>query len=1107
MKKIQRTSAMELTVRFIASLALMHIPCLHAAGQDRATSRPLSRLETPAKVVEGSQENLAKLPDQTTAGSGNRTEVFIPVGQPHETATAWLGAPVMWIHNLGSTPANIQFYLFKLNQPNTSPAVFNDALPAGKMRRYDDPVRMMFGENASGVLRIVSDREVLVRAGIDADPSDRMATNSLQRISAAVPSSFSIGAGQKTALLDGLQVTGLPFGIVETIGGTAQIRITARDAAGIPVASSDYDLSACEPRGVEFEGLTAGHEGTGSSVEIEVLSGAGRVIAFGTGLPRTPAEGPEKGVGDQEPSAAGDLNASRPPSGNPDSKQADLAEKVQQGGELTGNGTIGKIPRWTGSRALGDSSINETDGNVHIGPRPATTNARLWVTGEGANSAIVGSSDGTDGAGVTGFSIPGGTGVSGNTTKGTGVAGDSAEGEGVKGASVSGSGVRGESMSATGVLGMSMTGAGVRGESESGRGVHGSSKTLTGVLGESEGGPGVAGRSMGGGATFGVLGRAEGGSIAGVHGVGTAEADGVQGRAEGGGIGVKGESASGTGVLGKTQSGSAAVKGEADSGIGLHGVSASQAGVKGESTSGSGMEGVSQSGSGLKGTSMSGAAVEGMSTSGSALKGSSMSGSGIEGKSTSGAGVHAESTSGDGVQASSDSAAGVYGESKSGYGVWGYSASEPGVRGSSESGRGVEGIANSQSGVYGESQQLHGVSGISKGVGFGVLGRAEGGVAGVHGRGTADANGVEGRAEASGIGVKGESVSGVAVSGTSTSNSGVEGSSMSSSGVEGESMSGVGVSGISTSNSGVEGNSDSGAGVKGTSKSRRGVLGISESNIGVEGVSTSSRGIQGVSNAEIGVAGFSMSNKGVQGMSTSGTGVLGVSMSGRGVEGQSNTRGGVAGFSQSGVGVGGVSTSGDGIFGESTSGAAGTFGGRLVVTGAVIAGAKFFHIDYPLDPANKYLNHASVESSEMKNIYDGVTELDADGEAIVTLPEWFSVLNRDFRYQLTALGSPAPSLYIAEEVRGNQFRIGGGRPGMKVSWQITGIRDDVWARAHPIQVVEEKPSREQGTYFHPEVYQQPKEKGFLWLDHADLMQQLKETNRAGGQRGTSSMIK
>ena len=127
----------------------------------------------------------------------------------------------------------------------------------------------------------------------------------------------------------------------------------------------------------------------------------------------------------------------------------------------------------------------------------------------------------------------------------------------------------------------------------------------------------------------------------------------------------------------------------------------------------------------------------------------------------------------------------------------------------------------------------------------------------------------------------------------------------------------------------------------------------------------------------------------------------------------------------------------------------------------------------PLDPANKYLYHSFVESPDMMNVYNGNVTLDADGEATVSMPDWFEALNNDFRYQLTAIGAPGPNLYVAEEISGNRFRIAGGTPGMKVSWQVTGIRHDAFANAHRIPVEQEKSGRERGKYLHPKELGMP----------------------------------
>jgi len=153
---------------------------------------------------------------------------------------------------------------------------------------------------------------------------------------------------------------------------------------------------------------------------------------------------------------------------------------------------------------------------------------------------------------------------------------------------------------------------------------------------------------------------------------------------------------------------------------------------------------------------------------------------------------------------------------------------------------------------------------------------------------------------------------------------------------------------------------------------------------------------------------------------------------------------------------------------------------NLNVSGSLSKPMGSFKIDHPLDPEHKILYHSFVESPDMKNIYDGVATLDAHGRVWVNLPEWFEALNSDFRYQLTAIGAPAPNLYIAHEVRGNRFEIAGGKPGGKVSWLVTGIRQDAYARKHRIQVEEEKPADEQGLYLYPDAAGQPEEKGVAW---------------------------
>ena len=168
---------------------------------------------------------------------------------------------------------------------------------------------------------------------------------------------------------------------------------------------------------------------------------------------------------------------------------------------------------------------------------------------------------------------------------------------------------------------------------------------------------------------------------------------------------------------------------------------------------------------------------------------------------------------------------------------------------------------------------------------------------------------------------------------------------------------------------------------------------------------------------------------------------------------------------------------------NSSAGYAGFFEGRVHVTGTLSKGSGSFKIDHPLDPGEKYLSHSFVESPDMMNVYNGNVVLDEQGEAWVSFPAYFDALNKDFRYQLTAIGAPGPNLYVAQEIHDNQFGIAGGQPGMKVSWQVTGIRQDRFAEAHPLQVEEDKPESERGLYLHPKLYGQPEEKGIHYVHH------------------------
>jgi hypothetical protein len=174
--------------------------------------------------------------------------------------------------------------------------------------------------------------------------------------------------------------------------------------------------------------------------------------------------------------------------------------------QVSGDGTAGTLPVWTGKTTLGNSQITQNGSNVGIGA--TTAGARLYVISTNANGeAILGNntskSQNTMPVGVAGVANGLlGVGVYGqtNTTSGAaiGTVGItvSPSGMGVEGVNDSGTGDGGNASGVLGVFnGTSGTGSGVIGisASPSGSGVWGQSINNIGVSGTTSGSAGISG--------------------------------------------------------------------------------------------------------------------------------------------------------------------------------------------------------------------------------------------------------------------------------------------------------------------------------------------------------------------------------------------------------------------------------------------------------------------------------------------------------------------------------------------------------------------------------------------------------------------------------------
>ena len=122
-------------------------------------------------------------------------------------------------------------------------------------------------------------------------------------------------------------------------------------------------------------------------------------------------------------------------------------------------------------------------------------------------------------------------------------------------------------------------------------------------------------------------------------------------------------------------------------------------------------------------------------------------------------------------------------------------------------------------------------------------------------------------------------------------------------------------------------------------------------------------------------------------------------------------------------------------------------------------------------------------------MYRGIIELDANGQAVVSLPDYFDEVNINPSYQLTPIGTGTQP-YVASEISGNKFTVAGA-PGTKVSWTVHAQRNDAVIRYFSSKIenytsdVRNKRPSEVGKYYLPEAYSADKTKGILYNEGRD----------------------